>query len=126
MYKLFFDGGKKNNYISYGIVIYHEDKIIYRANGKINNKKFSCNAAEYIGLIIGLISAKMLGIQRLEIYGDSLIVINQLNRKYLIKSEMMQELNDFCRNILKSFESYSIFWIPRKMNGEAHRETKIG
>ena len=125
MYKLFFDGGKKDNYISYGIVIYHENKVIYKGNGQIHNKKFSCNAAEYISLIIGLISAKALGIKKIEIYGDSLIVINQLTKKYATKSEIMKELGDICLDILTYFDEYSLTWIPRKMNSEAHRETKI-
>jgi ribonuclease HI len=46
----------------------------------------SNNAAEYEALIHGLNIAISLGIKRLMVYGDSLVVISQINKEWVVQA----------------------------------------
>jgi ribonuclease HI len=122
MHKLFFDAGLKNNEISYGIIIKYNDVNIYKTNGKVKNKNFTSNTAEYLALTIGLVCAHSLGIKNIAIYGDSLMVVNQVNKKCKIKSASSRYFANTIRELCSNFESYTLEWLPRKDNKEAHRE----
>ncbi len=50
------------------------------------------NEAEYTGLIIGLEKAIEQGIQELEVYGDSNLVVNQVNGFWRIKQSHLRPL----------------------------------
>jgi hypothetical protein len=52
-----------------------------------------------------------------EIYGDSELVIKQLNDQYECRSDYYEE----CREILKSFQLVILQHIPREHNEEANR-----
>ena len=122
MHKLFFDAGLKGSEISYGIVIKKDDVNIYKTSGKITNKNFTSNTAEYLALTIGLICAHSLGIKDIEIFGDSLMVVNQVNNKCKIKNASSKYFASTIRELCKNFDSWTLEWLPRKMNSEAHRE----
>ena len=58
----------------------------------------SNNAAEYEALLHGLRIAISLGIQRLMAYGDSLVVINQVNKEWDRSTESMDK---YCKAVRK-------------------------
>lgn len=125
MYKLFFDGSKKDNIIGYGYIIYKDDQIICQGYGKIlNANKYSSNFAEYIALILALQHANLLDIKELEVYGDSLVVINQINGKYRTKSKIMKSCLDKIIEVSSKFAQLHFWWIPRKDNNKVDRLTR--
>ena len=85
-----------------------------------NSKFLPCayaDDAEYEGLIIGLEKAKELGISKLEIKGDSQMVIYQISGKYLIKpNSKFLDYRERVLNFLSGIDDYSLCWIPRKQN----------
>lgn len=120
--KLYFDGGKKNNDITYGYVIYNElNEIIYKNAGHINHHVFSSNTAEYIALICGMVESLRLGITELEVYGDSQLVIYQMIGKYAAKADNMIYYKTIAKELNKMFVSISYNWIPREENTDADR-----
>ena len=79
-YKLFFDGASRGNpgLGGCGISLEFENKEIgidYKYLGKCTN-----NFAEYSALELGLKKAIDLNIKNLIVFGDSLLVINQVNK----------------------------------------------
>jgi ribonuclease HI len=81
--------------------------------------------AEYEGLIIGLEKAQELGISKLEIKGDSQMVIYQISGKYPIKpNSKFLDYRERVLNLLSGFDDYSLCWIPRKQNKLADRAAK--
>jgi ribonuclease HI len=62
------------------------------------------NQAEYESLLRGLQYLKEVGAVSIEIYGDSELVIKQLNGQYECKSDALRNYYDECREILKSFQ----------------------
>jgi ribonuclease HI len=69
------------------------------------------NQAEYEVLLRGLQYLREVGAVSVEIYGDSELVIKQLNDQYECKSDAWRNCYEECREILKSFQLviYSIF-----------------
>jgi hypothetical protein len=79
------------------------------------------NQAEYEALLGGLQYLKEAGAISIEIYGDSELVIKQLNGQYECKSDALRNYYEECREILKSFQLVILQHIPREHNEEANR-----
>ncbi len=123
-YKLFFDGSQKKCTIGYGIVIYKDDTIIYKEGGFHEDAALSNNVGEYIGLIIGLTKALELGITDVEVFGDSKLVIGQMNQEFRTKASTMKPCYCVAKLLQDKFKKISFTWIPRKANKEADRESR--
>jgi hypothetical protein len=80
-WKLYFDGSSHKNGTGFGIVIISPNKIPttfqYKVEGICSNNK-----AEYEALIAGLEMLLELGATRVEIMGDSELVIKQITKEY--------------------------------------------
>jgi ribonuclease HI len=79
------------------------------------------NQAEYEALLWGLQYLREAGAVSVEVYGDSELVIKQLNGQYECKSEALRSYYEECREILKSFPLVTLQHIPREHNEEANR-----
>jgi len=102
-----------------GIVIYKEGKIFKEIGKKIG--KGTNNIAEYQALINGLKEAKKLGASTIKIFSDSNLMIQQIEGNYSIKKEHLARLNEKALEILKTFDSFEITYIPREKNRIANR-----
>lgn len=57
---------------------------------------------------------------RLDLFGDSQLVVNQLTRKWACNKEHLQKLRERCDSILKELGfSWNAQWIPREQNERA-------
>jgi hypothetical protein len=56
-----------------------------------------------------------------EIYGDSELVIKQLNGQYECRNDILRNYYEECKEILKSFQLVILQHIPREHNEEANR-----
>ena len=112
----YFDGGSRKNpgIAAAAAVIVTPDGVshtVSQALGQATN-----NQAEYAGLILGLQKAQALGIQELELKGDSQLIINQIEGSNKVKSPVLQPLNQEALNLLEQFEDVDLTWIPRSEN----------
>jgi ribonuclease HI len=78
------------------------------------------NQAEYEALLRGLQFLREAGAISVEVYGDSELVIKQLNGQYECKSDALRSYYEECREILKSFQLVILQHIPREHNEEAN------
>lgn len=78
--------------------------------------KVTSNQAEYYGLIHGLRSAISYGIKRLEVKGDSELVIRQMEGIYNVTSKNLIQLHELAKDLIKEFQSVSFESIPRSQN----------
>lgn len=115
--KLFTDGGSRGNPgpSALGYVIYNfEDEVIKKDSkylGVITN-----NQAEYLGLKVGLEACLELGVVTLEVYMDSLLVINQVKGLFKVKNADLMPINAEVRALAGKFETISFTHVPRAMN----------
>jgi ribonuclease HI len=86
----------------------------------------SNNAAEYEALIHGLNIAVSLGIKRLMVYGDSLVVISQINKEWDCSSDSMGKYCAVVRKLEDKFEGLEFHHVERDRNTTADVLSKLG
>jgi ribonuclease HI len=79
------------------------------------------NQAEYEALLRGLQYLKEAKAISVEIFGDSELVIKQLNGQYECRNDILRNYYEECKEILKSFQLVILQHIPREINEEANR-----
>jgi ribonuclease HI len=79
------------------------------------------NQAEYEVLLRGLQYLKEAKAVSVEIYGDSELVIKQLNGQYECRNDVLRNYYEECKEILKSFQLAILQHIPREHSEEANR-----
>ena len=82
------------------------------------------NVAEYRALIEGLKLARDYGIQRIRVYMDSELVVDQVNGVSAVRQANLSELHKVASSLVALFKSIRISWVPREMNAEADRLVK--
>jgi ribonuclease HI len=86
----------------------------------------SNNAAEYEALIHGLNIAISLGIKRLMVYGDSLVVISQINKEWDCSNDSMGKYCKAVRKLEYKFEGLEFHHVERERNAAADALSKLG
>lgn len=82
------------------------------------------NEAEYGALLAVLDAAVCAKVQNLVVYGDSQLVIHQVNEKWLINSK---DLVPLCKSVMAlkaQIPNVTLEWIPRDQNTEADALSK--
>ena len=79
------------------------------------------NVAEYQALIGGLELAREYGVQRIRVYMDSELVVDQVNGVSAVRQAHLKELYEEARSLVAQFKSFRISWVPRELNTEADR-----
>jgi len=119
-YKLQFDGCSKANpgIAGAGAVIYKFNEEISTRIQFVGNSATN-NVAEYTGLIIGLREAINLGIRKINVEGDSMLVIKQMKGEYKVKSNNLIDLYNEAKLLQNKFEYISFKHIYRENNRRA-------
>lgn len=68
----------------------------------------SNNEAEYEALIAGLQIARKLGAKKIQAFGDSQLIVNQVNRTYEAKDATMKRYLDKVSTLIPFFELFRI------------------
>ena len=129
-YTLFFDGCSKGNPGPCGIgaVIYevNDSFIELWAGSKFLSNSATNNQSEYNALIMGLTKALELNISLLDVYGDSLLVIQQTNGKYKVSNAGLLPLHQKVMELKKQFQNITFTHIPREKNVRADYLSNVG
>lgn len=118
---LYFDGASKGNPGPAGIgaVLFENSK------GQREIKKFigtaTNNQAEYTALLTALQAAHDLGAERVQVFSDSELVINQLKGIYQIKDEKLKTLYHQAVKLSGTFKEITYQHVPREKNKIADR-----
>jgi ribonuclease HI len=86
----------------------------------------SNNAAEYEALIHGLNIVVSLGIKRLMVYEDSLVVISQINKEWDCSNDSMGKYCTAVRKLEDKFEGLEFHHVERDRNAAADALSKLG
>jgi ribonuclease HI len=121
--KLYTDGGSRGNpgdsACAY-VICDLNDKVLEKAGyymGIATN-----NQAEYMGMMRGLQRARELGIDKITLFSDSQLVVNQMNGFYKVKNQELAPLHQQLQELADSFEKVVFVHVPREMNREADKE----
>lgn len=119
-FKLFTDGGSRNNpgIAGCGAILFKDNKKVASSYKYLGNF-ISNNVAEYQGLILGLIIAQIEGASSVEIFSDSALIVKQIQGKWQVIHPDMIILNEAVQKLLKNFKDVKIKHIERSKNKEA-------
>jgi ribonuclease HI len=60
------------------------------------------------------------GVDAVEVFGDSKLIISQLTEEYRCESELLFPLWMQCQELIAQFRYINFYWIPRARNAEAN------
>ena len=79
----------------------------------------SKSVAEYNALLIGMQIASEIGVKKLEAYGDSKLIINQVRREYEVRHEDLVPYYIANIYMFERFKNFYIDHVPRQQNVRA-------
>ena len=126
-FKGFFDGASAGNpgHIGIGFVVFSEKNTKVFSESKYIGIGTN-NEAEYQALIGLLKFAVENGIKNLAVYGDSKLVINQMNKEWAVRAVNLQKFFQEAQELLSNFDEVSFQWVPRNKNNQADELAKNG
>ena len=83
-----FDGASNQNGCGVGVILVAPDGTHIPIKEKLQFNVTN-NAAEYEACIMGVEATLALGVQKLLVYGDSSLIINQISGKWKVRSESL-------------------------------------
>ena len=113
---MYFDGSISKEVAGVGILIISPNRDYKVYSFKL---KFECtnNVAEYEALLLGLNALKELKEKRIDVFGDSELVVNQVNGSYQTKHPRMRAYRNEIWDMLgKIFTEHRVMVIPRIQN----------
>ena len=115
--KIFGDGGSRGNpgpSASGFVVLDMNDKVLVDKGvylGITTN-----NQAEYTALKLALQEVQSMGVQRVDVYMDSLLVINQMKGIFKIKNRDLMPIHDAIKQLAATFSHITYTHVPRELN----------
>ncbi len=79
------------------------------------------NQAEYQALKFALEEAQRMRVRRVDVYMDSLLVVNQMKGIFKVKNRDLWPIHDAVKRLASSFEHISYTQVPRELNKLADR-----
>jgi ribonuclease HI len=121
--KLYTDGGSRGNPgdSACAYVICDMDDNVVEKSGYYMGMATN-NQAEYYGLKKGLERARDLGINKITLFSDSQLVVNQMNGFYKVKNQELAPLHQEIKGLAESFEAVAFVHVPRELNKIADKE----
>ncbi|XP_061993664.1 uncharacterized protein LOC133711575 [Rosa rugosa] len=88
---------------------------------------FTCtnNQAEYEALIVGSEILQEMGARRVLVFGDSLLVINQLNKEFKCTSWGLLSYHALADQLANTFDRISFAQLPKGQNMEANEMAQL-
>jgi ribonuclease HI len=114
------DGGARGNPgpAAIGVVVRDSDGGILATVSETIGEATN-NVAEYRALIAGIEQARLLGADRLELFGDSELVVKQVRGEYKVKNPGIRPLHAEVVEALRGFDVWSIDHVRREQNADA-------
>ncbi len=118
--KIFTDGGSRGNpgpsASGFVILDMEDNKLVDKGVylGVTTN-----NQAEYTALKLALEEAHKLGVREVQVYMDSLLVVNQMKGIFKVKNRDLWPIHDAIQQLSKGFQKIEFSHVPREFNKQA-------
>lgn len=120
--KLFSDGGSRGNpgpSAGAYVILDKEDNVLEEQGFYLGVT--SNNQAEYAALKAGLEASLKLGVHKVQVYMDSLLVVNQMKGIFKVKNRDLWPIHDAIKELAAKFEEIEFEHVPREFNKLADR-----
>jgi ribonuclease HI len=116
--KIFADGGSRGNpgpsASGYVIIDPNTNKVLVDKGiylGITTN-----NQAEYLALKYALEECLKMGARTVDVYMDSLLVVNQLKGTFKVKNRDLYPIHDSVKELISKIDKFTLSHVPREMN----------
>lgn len=115
--KVFADGGSRGNPgpSASGFVIMDEEDNVLVDKGVYLGVTTN-NQAEYTALRLALEECLRLGVREVQVYLDSLLVVNQMKGAFKVKNRDLWPIHDAIKKLASKFDEISFSHVPREFN----------
>jgi len=117
---LFFDASSCGNGSGIGVVLISPRGANFEFSFPIEASATN-NQAEYRAILKGIQLLREIKADVVEIFGDSMLVINQLIGEYECKDDILRLYHEECLQLLKEFKKVTIEHVPKFHNSDANR-----
>ncbi|XP_019180259.1 PREDICTED: uncharacterized protein LOC109175453 [Ipomoea nil] len=117
-WKMYFDGASHREGAGAGVVFVTPESEMLPYSFTLT-EQCSNNVAEYQALILGLEIAADMKQLRINIYGDSKLIINQVLGLYEVKKAELVPYNNYAKILMQWLGDVTIEHVPRKENKQA-------
>jgi ribonuclease HI len=131
MITVYFDGAceptNPGGVATYGYIIYKNNECIKQGYGVVGEGSgMTNNVAEYTALLEALQWIKSNNMDKffIDAKGDSMLVINQVNGAWSIKSNTSKQFVQQIKDLIKG-KDIKLSWVPREQNKEADRLSRF-
>ncbi|CAL8116470.1 unnamed protein product [Prunus armeniaca] len=108
---MFFDGLARKDRVGAGVVFLSPERHVLPYSFSLS-ELCSNNVAEYQALIMGLQMVVEMKISSLEVYGDSMLVINQLLTHYEVRKDDLIPYHQMATQLLERFDFVTLEHVP--------------
>jgi ribonuclease HI len=113
---MYFDGSSSKEGSGAGIVLISPSKEVITFSYKMEFETTN-NIAEYEALVLGLRVAKDMAIDRLTVFGDSELIVNQVKDIYQAKQQRLKQYKNEVWDLVDNFFlAFNISFVPREAN----------
>jgi ribonuclease HI len=84
------------------------------------------NVAEYAALLLALERAAAMGLEEVEVYSDSELLVRQIEGRYQVKHPALRSLYATARDRIAAFRRFAIHHVPRELNADADALANLG
>ena len=115
--RLFTDGAARGNPGPAGLgMVIEDDQGMRLWGGRRFVGTATNNKAEYLALIDGLRKVAEWRPERLEVYMDSQLVVEQVAGRYKVRNADLQPLHRQAMDLLRAFPGATVSYVPRERN----------
>ncbi|WP_435117296.1 ribonuclease HI [Halolamina sp. C58] len=116
---VYFDGASRGNPgpAAVGWAIVSSDGVVAEGGEEIGRR--TNNQAEYEALLRALRAARDLGLDEIDVRGDSQLVVKQLRGEWNTNDPELRELRVTARELLREFDRWDVEHVPREINERA-------
>lgn len=121
---LYADGGSRGNpgpsATGYVLIDPTDDQIVQQSGGYLGIT--TNNQAEYQAVKLGLEQAVQLGAREVDVYLDSLLVVNQMNGIFKVKNRDLWPIHEAIKLLCEQLQKVTFTHVPRELNKLADAE----
>jgi ribonuclease HI len=116
---MYFDGSACEDGCGIGILPVSPQGVMYSFSVRLP-APCTNNLAEYEKVRKGMALLLEAGVEAIEVYRDSKLVVSQLTEQYICESESLFPLWMQCRELMTQFRYINFYWIPSSQNAKAN------
>jgi ribonuclease HI len=116
---MYFDGSACEDGCGIGVLLVSPRGVMYSFSVRLL-APCTNNLPEYEAVRRGMELLLEAGVEAVEVFGDSELVISQLMEEYRCESESLFPLWKRCHELMTQFRYINFYWIPRSQNAEVN------